>query len=266
MYPTMQSARSLQCKLIVCLLGLMVLIPGYSSEFPSRLTLGTTLMVRPYSYQVNDKVVGIDVSIVGAVLEKMGIEYTVIPAPYKRLIFLAQSGDIDGIVAASTQIRKESKGALIFPEEPSYHSHMNIYGLNGAKALGSVRELNGKRLGYPEGYILHSSIDASQVTTESFRNHISLLKALSKQRIHYFYGEEFPTRYASKNLQLTKQITPVYNFSSLDFYPCFSRQSLGKLAPRFIAEFNRHLIELKHSGEVDKIINQYLGPIKNTDG
>ena len=66
------------------------------AESKPRITLGTVENLPPFTYYEDNKLVGIDIDVIMEIGKLAGIEMSIIPLPWARVINELQSGKIDG--------------------------------------------------------------------------------------------------------------------------------------------------------------------------
>lgn len=122
----------------------------------------------PYAYEENGKVVGTDVEITLAVLERLGVKASIRLLPWKRCLGLIKTQQADAILAAS--ITAEREAFMYFPAEP-VSTGVTVF-FKDALAPDPEIDLDNKKglkLGAMLGYKYCQSLDNSRLVKAASR-------------------------------------------------------------------------------------------------
>lgn len=233
--------------------------PSYDCE----LTIGFDVW-EPYQYVgFGREVQGLDVELIQMVAERLSCKVKYQQDSWGNLLVLLKSGKIDLVLGAS--ITDERKTYALFSEP--YRSEEFLLYIRAEEEhkyrQASVVDfvLDGKKIGiigeYFYGDELSSLMDDEKYGSSfksAFMGEINLARLLDGD-IDGFLEDSFVGASLVRRKGLGKYITPHQaKISTGDVYVMFSRASVK---PELVGDFNKALLELKNTGEYDKLVNKY---------
>lgn len=235
---------------------------------------------RPYAYEENGEVMGMDVMLLRLLAGEQGCSLMVKQLPWARLLLELRAGNID--VSASTSWTPERAEFALF-SIPYRRSEVAIFvrrGEGGRYALNSLADIPaiGFRLGYIRDYyygaefahLMESSFFASHL--EDAPSYAINIQKLLARRIDGFIVDDIGVMGSeAAALGALDQVERYpLAIASKDLYFMFSRASVD---PVLVAAINRSLAAMKADGRLQAIIDRFLemaprsltGPSEATD-
>lgn len=214
------------------------------------LTVGTSPDYPPYeSLDKNNQIVGYDIDLVRAIGNKMGVKVNVVGQSFDGLIPALLAKKID-MIASGMSITEERKKSVNF-SLPYVNTQNVILARKENVRLGSAASLNGKSVGVQLGSVqetLAQGIKGANV--KSYNLSTDTIIALQSRQIDAM----IVARAVSDNILKTYpdlRLTGVLNKVESGFA---IRKDCNDLTNRV----NAALIELRKSGEVDKLSKKWL--------
>lgn len=209
----------------------------------------------PFEYLSDGVPTGVDVEILVAVFDKMGVPLRIEVYPWARAEKMAKEGQCDGLFTMSRQPDREAYA--IFPSEAIDESENVIFVLRGSPVkFGGYEDLAGLSIGVTAGYHYGQDFDGSRVfTREVGRDDTENMRKLAAGRVDAFVCDRKVGLYLLGKLGLGDRIVALPKVvSSLKMYAAFVRKP-G--AEKLAAGFDAALAALKASGRYGEIIDRY---------
>lgn len=229
-------------------------------ECKSPIKLSSTTDWYPYLYRENGESIGIDVTLLSSVLQKMGCTLEVMHFPERRTLFELKLGHFDvGLGASKTIERQENfHYSVHYRHENNRFSYResdnlvekqsNLQGIVNAKRLIAVNlagwygeELEHAKANY-DGFIFSDTVEKR-------------LKMLSFNRVDIVIDDE---------IVLCSELERL-NYDSVKIHPLLlSRASIhyifnkNSISFSFVEAFNRILNDMRNSGEITSLYSTQL--------
>ena len=215
------------------------------------LHMATNAFFEPYEYYENDKIVGIDVEIAGAICDKLGYTLEVDDMDFDSIITAVQSGKADFGMAGMT-ITEERKQAIDFTD--TYTNAVQVIIVkDGDDKVKTKEDLKGAAVGVQMGTtgdIYVTDLEADGTTVERYNKGADAVLALSQGKVDAVVIDNEPAKaFVAQNEGLKILDEPVKNE---DYAICIAKDS------SLTEEFNGALKALKADGKIDEIIKKYI--------
>ncbi|MBF0103669.1 MAG: amino acid ABC transporter substrate-binding protein [Desulfobacterales bacterium] len=218
----------------------------------------------PYQYEKDQKVTGLDIDLVTAILDSFQCKLNLKKLVWKRHLEFLEMGEID--LAA---------GASITPDREKFAYFSNAYrtesavlyvrkGESSKYSFSKLEDIVGTpfKLGITRDYYYGEDVKklmenpkAKHQIEEVHQNDLNFKKLLTK-RIDGFLSDPIAATFGLRNEGVLDQVEvhPLFIFSN-DIYIMFSKKST---TPEIVKVFNDNLAKLKANGTIDQILNRYL--------
>jgi ABC-type amino acid transport substrate-binding protein len=217
------------------------------------LQVGTILHNPPYVFQEPSR--GIDLDIIAAVFEEMGVAATFLHAPVSRVEFLLDAGRIDAMTTFRSREDQCANSAVF----SNWHDGISVR----TALAGEVRELGdlaGLRVGlFPGAERVLADVIGDHVATFGSRVTIYstplVVRMLGHGRVDAYIGDYWAMDYvyrAADGLEEEKPYRVVTRFQPTPRRLCFRD---GALRDRF----NAALAAVEGRGDVKAVIARYMG-------
>lgn len=218
-------------------LGGEVLRVGTSADFP------------PFEYYDKNEMVGIDVDILKAVGEKMGLEVKFQDMDFKAILAAIGSGKLDAGVAAIS-VTEERKKTVDF-SDPYNKTILKIL-VTKDSPLKTPDDLKDHKVGTQLGTTgeAYAKDDFGEENVQSFNKYNDAVMALSKGKVDAVIMDEEPA----------KNYAQAAGLSILDSAYAEEEYSIafGKGKEDLIKAVNLALKELREEGTLDQIVSKYI--------
>ena len=214
------------------------------------ITMATSADFEPYEYYENDKIVGIDIDIMNAVCEKIGMELQPEDMRFDSVIGAAQTGKAD-IAMSGITITEDRKNMVDFTI-PYTSTTQSIIVVKDS-AIAKKADLEGKKIG-----VQINTTGDTQVTDEfgdeavdRYQNGALAVESLKNGKIDCVVidGEV-----AKALVDANEGLTIIADAYSIEEYAI----ALQKGNTELLNKINGALEELLADGTVDKIIANYI--------
>jgi len=210
----------------------------------------------------NNKVIdGLDIRTIYKLFEGSGQTIKIACMPWRRLLHLVASGEIDGgFPGFKTSDREEWANFVDTPLH--FESHVVVTKLGHEFKLDSIGDLNEKTLGLNSGFVVSEKFSEA-VGKQNFKlqqQHTTAmnLKLLLQNRLDAYIGNLTVIGYTINELGmdnrfsiLPKRLTP-----TREVYLFFSKKS--KNSSSFINSLSKKLRLMRQDKTIQRITNQYL--------
>ncbi len=248
--------KSSALRLVVCILAFMGL--AVSAVHAEKLLI-VGEEYAPFEFTVDGNPVGIDVDLVGAIMQKLGVDYEIRILPWDKAWKMIEDGEAEATLSTS---RKEKREPYVwYPAEDMWVSEFVFFVRADRKKAGfsGYADAGGLKVGTVKGNSYNEAFWNAKLTTvesltlpESFqkldRGEVDLVitdKTLGKYTL-IMHPAAHPIDYY--NVTLFSKGYPM-PFAKKSDYP-----GLKKIAD----DFEKELAKMKKSGEYDKILLKWL--------
>lgn len=221
-----------------------------------KIVMATNAEFEPFEYKSQDKIVGIDVDIAQKAADKLGVKLEVTDLAFDSLITAMQSGKADFVAAGMTVTEDRLKNVDF--TDTYFNASQAIIVLKGS-AVKNPEDLKGKKVGVQLG-----TTGDTYCTDEGGKNGVGVqevkrfnkgMEAVSDLiagRIDAVVIDNFPAdKFVEKNAdKIEKLDKPLTSEEYAIAVPKGNEELKNKL--------NELLKEMKDSGEMDKIVGQYI--------
>ena len=217
----------------------------------------------PYQYMQLDKVTGLDIQLLTAILNNMDYEVEFLERPWARQLVEIKMGKIDLTGGASKTPEREQ---YAYFSEPYRTESVVLYILKekaGKIKISSLDQIAGSsfKLGVTRDYYYGEEYE-KLLENPAFRRNLQEVtdeeinyKKLIGGRIDGFLGDPIVSTRGLKKNRLFSKVHVQFEVYSDDIYVMFSKKSTS---PALVAKFNKSLSELKANGIHKGILNKYL--------
>ncbi len=237
-------------RMLLVALALVLTLTATGLAEEAKLTVGTNPEFPPFeSMGDNNEIVGIDIDIINAIGEKIGMTISMESMDFDALIPALASGKIDVAIAGMTNTEERRKSVLF--TDPYYEASQKIIVKEGS-AIAAEANLAGKHIGVQMGTTgdLYVSDKFTDATIERYNKGIDAVQDLVNGKIDAVVIDEAPAGVFVKQAQglvvLADRLSDeVYSIAL----------PLGK--DDLCAKMNEALAALKADGTLDKIVASY---------
>lgn len=211
----------------------------------------------PWEKNVAGVPTGINIDIMTIVAEKLGIEIRFESYPFKRVLALLNSGDID---MAGGLEKKPERAVYADFLEPAYQKTMKVFVMKkgSTKVLDKYEDLYRLKVGLRAGTMQFEPFDSDEGISKVETNSVDqLFKMLLFERYDAAIGGNIQLLYAAKVAGYADKIQVASYRVDLGAGGQFALSLKSALVPRK-AEIEAILLDMFNSGEIDEIIASYL--------
>ena len=225
----------------------------------------------PYSFKSGNGVVGIYPTILEEVFSRMPeYDVTLLPVPWKRAVRMAEVGDVLGVVPP---YRREDLRPWMGYSEPIFDEKIVVICRTEV-----ATELSGKT--YPDDYAglvfgniagsraggepLHAMTEKGVLKIDEAKSTANNLRKIANGRIDCYVDDINSIESTWRTIRAADP-TLIRNFSKVTDVS-IERAYIGLTGTEkypfkddFVRKFNSELAELRESGEVDRIVREFLG-------
>lgn len=213
------------------------------------LKVGTSADFAPFEYVENGEITGIDVDIIKAVGEKMGLDVQVQDMNFKAILASLGSGKIDAGVAAIS-VTEERKQSVDF-SDPYAQTILKIMVAKDSDIKGP-EDLEGKKIGAQLGTTgeAYAKDDFGEENVQSFDKYYAAVQALANGKVDAVIMDAAPAKNYADASDL-KLLDTAY--AEEEYSIAFTK---GNKA--LVDAANKALKELKEDGTIDSILEKYI--------
>ncbi len=220
-----------------------------------KLIVATNAEFPPYEYVDNGKITGIDMDIMQAICDELGMEMTIENMKFDSIISAVNAGKAD-IGAAGMTVTEDRKKNADFSDSYTTSKQVIIVYNEPKDEITGVDDLIGKHIGVQLGttgdIYATDYEDNGTAYVERFLKAADAIQALKQQKLDCVILDEQPAKaFAAKNLDI-KIIDE--EFVSESYALC-----LKKGNQELLDKINAALLKLKEDGTIHKIITNYIG-------
>ena len=209
----------------------------------------------PYYFEEQDKRTGIVKDIFAALAEETGDSVEYVVAPFKRALFMFESGEIDIEPMTNPNWRKSPYMASEYSIPYTTSEEAVLFRRGRECSVKSPDDLRGKTVGVVAGYNYPSFapfFSDGSIKEHRLKNEDELIKLLLAGRIDQAFMNKKFAQYRIKTRQLGDALVIGDVFSSKDIMIRF-HPSKKDAIPRF----NKAIQKLTKNGTIDRICDEY---------
>lgn len=201
---------------------------------------------------------GIDVELMRELCGRMGLQLTMLKAPFNRALAMLEEGTMD--MGSSLQRRPEREKVYHYIEPPYITGSDKVFYVlreEGA-VVARYADLEGLRIGVIPGTKYFPEFDRDEALTKvPCRDYEQLYSMLTERRLDAFVYTSSVGDYLMKKAghEDTLMHAPYKYTKKLQGYLVISKKSLHA---RRLPEFSRHLKDMIDEGVVERIMRKYL--------
>lgn len=214
-----------------------------------KLIMATNAEFPPYEFYDNNKIVGIDADIARAIATKLGMELEIQDMAFDSLIPALQSGKAD-FVAAGMTVDPDRQKNVDFTD--TYATAAQVIIVKDDGAIKALSDLDGKKIGVQTGTTGDLYTDKiKDAKVQRFNKGMEAVMALSQGKIDAVIIDREPAKVfvkENKGLSVLNDAFPEEQYAI----------AIKKGNTELVDKMNGALKELKDSGELQKIVDQYI--------
>ncbi len=241
-------------KLITLLLAVMMIITLFAGCTTGKddtvLTMATSADFEPYEYYENDEIVGIDIDIMNAVCEKIGMTLKPEDMSFDSVIGATQTGKTD-IAMSGITITEDRKNMINFTIPYTSTTQSIIVAKDGA--IAKKTDLEGKKIGVQINTTGDTQVteEFGDAAVERFQNGALAVESLKNNKIDCVVidGEV-----AKALVNANEGLEIIADAYSIEEYAI----AIAKENTELLEKINGALEELLADGTIDGIIKKYI--------
>lgn len=222
--------------------------------------MSTNAEFEPFEYKDGDKIVGIDVDIANKISSKLGDQLKINDVAFDSLPMEIQANKCD-FVAAGMSITPDRQKNMDF-SDPYFDATQSIIVLKGS-AIKTRKDLNGKKVGVQQGTTGDTfctdedgTSDVKVGSVKRYNKGADAITDLMSGRIDAVVIDDFPAnKFVSKNSAKLQKLSDAL---TVEHYAIAVKKGNTAL----LAEINGVLKDMKSSGELNKVVNNYKSSLE----
>ena len=213
------------------------------------ITMATNAEFEPFEYKDGTEFLGIDIDISKKIAEKLGVELKISDVAFSAVLQELANGTCEFVAAGMSYDETRAKNADF--SDP-YFSASQVILVNSDSSIASADDLNGKKIGVQEGT---TGADYCEEKLEAevipFSKHVDAVSDLIAGQIDAVVLDDFPaTKFVEKNSDKIKKLDTPLTEETYSIVVAKDDKEMLELV-------NEVLADLKSSGELQKIIDNY---------
>lgn len=220
-------------------------------EADGKLVVATNATFPPYEFiDDNGDFAGIDIEIIQAVGEYLGLEVEVLNIEFDTIIASVNSGKADIGIAGMTVTEDRLKNADF---SDTYATGKQVVITASDSGINGVADLAGKKVGVQTGTTgdIYASDDSTIGEVVQYNSGTEAVLALSQGKIDAVIIDNEPAKKYIEKYENLVIIDEEYTYE--EYAMCFAKGNT-----ELVAKVNEALKSLKESGELQKIIDKYI--------
>lgn len=231
--------------------------PADVSRVNGTLTIATNAEFPPYEYYEEGEITGIDIDIMQAVCDKLGMELNIEDMAFDSIISAVSTGKVD-LGASGFTVTEERKKNINFSDTYATSKQVIIVaGETKQVVVESVDDLSGASIGVQLGttgdiYVSDYEGDGSGTVVERYNKGADAVQALKQGKIDCVVIDEQPAlKFVEQNSGL-KILDEEFTLEDYAFV-------IAKGNDALLTKVNEALAELEEEGVLDSIRKNYVG-------
>lgn len=148
------------------------------TEIPETIIVGTTADYPPFSFMVDNNMVGFDIDVITEAVKRLGKKIEIKDIPFELLIPQAAIGSIQ-VIAANLAVTPEREKLVLFTSPYITNGPLVVLTLANKPALTKLEDLTDKRIVVNKGYTADAYMsDLAYIAIERVPNLEDAIKAL----------------------------------------------------------------------------------------
>ncbi|MDW2797226.1 basic amino acid ABC transporter substrate-binding protein [Clostridium boliviensis] len=220
-----------------------------SSATGGKLVMVTNAEFPPYEYHENNDIVGIDADIAKAIADKMGMELEIQDMAFDSLIPAVQSGKAD-FTAAGMTVNEDRKKNVDFTD--TYAQAAQVIIVKEGSEIKTPADLDGKKIGVQTGTTgdIYAG-DIKDAAINRYNKGMDAVMALTQGKIDAVVIDREPAKVFVKENAGLKILDEAFTEEEYAI-------AVKKGNTELLDKMNKAIKELKDSGELQKIVDQYI--------
>ncbi len=209
----------------------------------------------PYEFKSGGKLTGLDIEILNAIASKAKVSFEFVEVPWERALHMVQTGEADGII--SLFATDERKGFLHFPAEGLAYEKNIIFARKSFNGnVKTVSDLKGNMIGVTAGYSYGKSFDTAKgLNKDESKDQETMFKKFINNRFDLLITNELVGHYMFNTMKFKDFKALSYVADNQMLYMGISKKSAN--SSELLNLVNKHLSDMKKSGELNKIRAKY---------
>ncbi|MFA7224427.1 MAG: ABC transporter substrate-binding protein, partial [Candidatus Cloacimonas sp.] len=241
---------------LTLLLTIILLVASCSPEQKIILRVGTDAENPPFTYLENSEFKGIDIDICEKIADKMGMQLQITQYEFDDLFSALAQNKID--LAASTITITEKRKQTFEFSEPYFQTNLAVVARKASPIeINKIEDIGKYRVGCQSSttsyqYLKENLVDKDLLPKEKLKTYSTLIETIGEllnKKIDLMVFDEWVAKKVSEQVD----IKIVYIIPTNEQYGLAMRP--GK---EINLRINKALKELKDSGELQRIINEYI--------
>ena len=213
-----------------------------------KLIVATEAGFPPMEYYDGDKIVGVDVDIVNAIAEKLGVEVEFLELEFNSLIPALNSGKAH-LIAAGFSYNEERAEKVDFSDV--YFKSMQVILTKDGSGIDSEESLSGKKVGAQQNTVgdifITEDVDCEE---KQFYKYMQAVEELKNGAIDAIVVDKVPAEvFVEQNEDL---------IISAELFEDEYGLGINKDQPEFLGVINETIKELQDSGKIDEFRDKHL--------
>lgn len=220
-----------------------------SSATGGKLVMVTNAEFPPYEYHENNDIVGIDADIAKAIADKMGMELEIQDMAFDSLIPAVQSGKAD-FTAAGMTVNEDRKKNVDFTD--TYAQAAQVIIVKEGSEIKTPADLDGKKIGVQTGTTgdIYAG-DIKDAAINRYNKGMEAVMALTQGKIDAVVIDREPAKIFVKENAGLKILDEAFTEEEYAI-------AVKKGNTELLDKMNAAIKDLKDSGELQKIVDQYI--------
>ena len=225
----------------------LLLFSGCKDNRKPKLLMATNAAFPPYEYVANQKIEGIDPTIVRKVAETLGYELVIQDMAFDSVIAAVQSGKAD-IAASGITVTEERKKQVNFTVP--YVVAKQVILVMKDSPIANASDLKGKRIGVQHGTTGDLYVSKNIGEPQRFNNAPLAVGAMTAGKLDAVVIDGEPAEVFLMQRSNIRMIAEPLTYEEYAF-------AISKNNAWLLSDFNTELKKLIESGEVKRIIDHY---------
>ncbi|WP_415235278.1 substrate-binding periplasmic protein [Sneathiella sp.] len=196
---------------------------------------------------------GFDVEVIIEAFARSGVDADVAFMPWKRIMLLAEDGQVAGAVSCAYQKKRERHFYFTDPISTSTHSFVHTDRYEG-KPLESLEDATGLKVLVVSGYSSEAELKRAGMEYETTNTDNHAISLLLERSYDLFYTTREFMEYQAKKDGYADRIG-FFDLRKLQYHLCLSRK--WPESEKLVRQFNKGLAEIMADGTYNRIHEKY---------